>query len=103
MMHLHGGAVARHQVVAAAQLLGEIFDILLELGAVEGFFDDHGQVFGIERLGDEVVGAGFDRFDGALDAAVGGDQNDRQVVVRLAHVAQHFDAVHVGHLIIEQD
>ena len=103
MMAPHGGAIACHQVIATAQLLGEELDILFELGAVEGLFDHHGQVFRVERLGDEVVGAGFDRFDGALDAAMGGDQNHRQVLVRLAHVAQHFDAVNVGHLIVEQD
>ena len=41
----HGGAVARHQMVAAAQFLSEEFNILFELGAIESFFDDHGQVF----------------------------------------------------------
>ena len=89
--------------MTAAEFLREELNILFELGALEGFLDDHGEMLRVKRLGNEIVGAGFDRFDGALDAAMGGNQNDRQILVGLAHVAQHFDTVHVGHLIVEQD
>ena len=39
---------------------------------------------------------------GPLDAAVGGNNHHWQVLVVSSNGAQHLDAVHIGHLIVEQ-
>jgi hypothetical protein len=50
-------------------------------------------VFGIDGLGEEVERALLHRFDGVLDAAVGGHHDDRQLGVQLLGGAQHAKAV----------
>jgi hypothetical protein len=69
----HGFAVARDEAVAATELLGKEFNIGAKLRPFQIFFNHQREMFGIERLGDEIVGAGLDRFHRELDAAVRGD------------------------------
>ena len=72
----HRIAVARDLAVAATELLGKEFNIGAKLRPFQIFFNHQGEMFGIERLGDEIVGTGFDRFHRELDAAVRGDDDN---------------------------
>jgi hypothetical protein len=56
-----------------------------------------------ERLGDVVVAARGEAGDAVLDGVAGGEEQDRDAVVVLAHPAQHLEAVHVGQHHVERD
>ena len=57
----------------------------------------------IERLADEILGAGFERAQ--LVARLRGDHQDRQIAVAfdLLQPFHHLESIHAGHLEIEQD
>src|SRR5215470_4944909 len=57
----------------------------------------------VERFGDKIVGAALDRFHGPLDGSIGGDHNNGQIGISFFDFAQNFDAVHAGHLVVEQN
>src|SRR3569833_649771 len=50
----------------------------------------------IDRLGDEVEGAGLERADRGLHAAVGGDHGHRRIGIILLNMLHELDAVAVG-------
>ena len=56
-----------------------------------------------ERLGDVVVAAGRETGDAVLDGVAGGEEEDRDPLVVLAHPAQHLHPVHVGEHHVERD
>ena len=57
----------------------------------------------VERLADEILCAGLQRAQ--LVAGLGGDHEDRKVAVRVVGLEafHHLEAVHAGHLQVEQD
>ena len=55
-----------------------------------------------ERLLDEIERALLGRLDRRADRAVAGDDDDRQRLVHRAQPLEHFEAVHAGHLDVEQ-
>ncbi len=65
---------------------------------------DPGEQLGrLERLGDEVAGAGIEAGDLVLGSPAGGDQDDRQQRRRRGAPdgPGHFEAVHAGHADVE--
>ena len=110
----HGGARRRNlsdqvehgeHLLALADDVGEIVALLeraLELNVFfpqPPAFDGHGNLrdqFVIRpRLSDVVLRAAFERRARHVDRAVRGDQNDRQVRIAAANLAQQFEAVAV--------
>ena len=65
--------------------------------------DHQQQVFGIDRLGEEVDRALAHRRHRVLDAAVGGHHDDRQLGVELLGRAQHAEAVADRQLQVGED
>ena len=57
----------------------------------------------VERLGDEVVGAGADRGDRGLERAERGDHDDRHVGAVLGDALAELDPVHAAHAQIRDD
>ena len=57
----------------------------------------------IERLADEILGAGLQRAQ--LVAGLGGEHEDRKVAVRVVGLEafHHLESIHAGHLQVEQD
>ena len=64
--------------------------------------DAGGQLVGMERLGDVVVGAEVEALGLVGGRALGGQQDDRDRTA-LAQLAHDLDAVEVGHDDVEQD
>ena len=60
-------------------------------------------MLGVERFRDEVVRSGFYRFDRPFYRAVGGNNDDRHILVSFTNFAEDFYAVHTRHLIIQKD
>ena len=58
--------------------------------------DQVAQNLQVHRLGDEIEGAGLQRFDSGPHVAVGRDHGHRNARVVLVHVANEIDAVAVG-------
>ena len=58
--------------------------------------DQIAQNLQVDRLGDEIEGAGLERFDGGVHVAVSRDHGDRNARVVLVHMANEIDAVAVG-------
>ena len=54
------------------------------------------QFFGVERLGDVIVGAGVEARDLVAPAVARGEDKDRKHLARLAPAFQHGDAVELG-------
>jgi hypothetical protein len=96
----HRRALSADQMVAPGKLPSQQLHLGLQARSFERFLDHHGEVIRVERLGNEIVGAALDRLDGALDGAVGRDDDDRKRGIFLLDFAQRFDAVHAGHLIV---
>ena len=67
-----------------------------------GFLQNQAQMLGIERFGNEIIRPGFHRFHRALDAAMGGNHDYRQITPAFSDFGKDLDAVHPRHLIIEQ-
>src|SRR4030095_2168004 len=68
-----------------------------ELPALEGPLGGDEDFFHVDGLGDEVIGPGLEAFDGRLDIAHPGDDDDGGVSVHRAGALEEFKAVHHGH------
>ena len=68
-----------------------------ELPALEGPLGGDEDFFHVDGLGDEVIGPGLEAFDGRLDIAHPGDDDDGGVSVHRAGALEEFEAVHHGH------
>ena len=93
--------LAHHLVLdldGAAQLL----DLVGDPAPLEGVADRDEDPVGVERLVDEVEGAAADGLRAGRAGAVPGDHDDRHVRHRLEPL-QHVEAVHAGHLDVEED
>ena len=74
-----------------------------EAAAVERAGGDVGEVLGIERLFDEVVGPLAHGAHGELHVAMAGDEDDRQVGVDVAHPGEERHPVHARHADVADD
>ena len=72
--------------------------LALQLGGLQRAQRHQQQPVGLERLLDVVVGAALDGGDRGLDVAVAGDDDDRQVGVRLLDDVEHLQAVEAAAL-----
>jgi hypothetical protein len=86
-----------------AERLAEAGVFVGEVGVFERVLEEEEHAVGVERLLEEVVGAGLGGFDGRLDRAVAGDHDDRGARVELAQAPEGVEAVHPGHLDVEED
>ena len=86
--------------------LGGIGPVLPDLAAKPRRFERalHGpdHVVEVERLVGEVVGAELHRLDCRLDAGVGGEQDDEDVLVELLDLAEDADAVGIRKLVVQE-
>ena len=71
----------------------QILDLALEARGLERAVGDEHEPVGLERLLDEVVGAGLDGRDGGLDVAVARDHHHRQVRMLLLDDVEHLQPV----------
>ena len=94
---VHGRRLADHLEADDGALL-ELAHLALQLGGLERAQRDEQQPVGLERLLDVVVGAALDGGDRGLDVAVAGDDDDRQVGVRLLDDVEHLQAVEAAAL-----
>ena len=76
----------------------QLLDLALQLGGLERAQRHQQQPVGLEGLLDVVVGAALDGGDGGLDVAVAGDDDDRQIGVRLLDDVEHLQAVEAAAL-----
>ena len=79
-------------------------DGLLDEAAVfQAALGDQAQLFGGERLGQEIERALFHRFDRRTHGCVAGDHDDRHEGMLAADFSQHLEAGETGHFQIEED
>ena len=102
---LHRPALADHLLEAVAVLEVPLEEdvLLLEAPGGQSPADDDLQLLDVEGLDDVVEGPGLQGLDGLGDAAVGRDQDDRQVGQVLPGVAEDVHAVGAGHLDVGDD
>ena len=87
-----GRRLADH-LEADDRALAQLAHLALQLGGLQRAQRHEQQAVGLERLLDVVVGAALDGGDGGLDVAVAGDDDDRQIGVRLLDDVEHLEAV----------
>ena len=59
-------------------------------------------MFGVDRLGDEVIGSLFHRVDGIFNGTVGADHNDRKLRSLLGQLPKNLNSPHFRHLEIQE-
>jgi len=98
---LQAGALADHLMADLDGLLeGSI--LVAQLPRIERVAQAHEDAFARERLLDEVERPLFGRFDRRADRPVPRDDDHGQRVVHVAQPLEDLDAVHAGHLHVEQ-
>ncbi len=102
---LHRPALADHMLepVAVLEVPLEEHVLLLEAPRGQPPADDDLQLLDVERLDDVVERPRLEGLDGLGDAAVSGDQDDREVGQVLPGVAEDVHAVGAGHLDVGDD
>ena len=102
---LHRGALADHMVEHAGALdsIGQKADLLDELLVLQRAIQRDLKDLRLDRLRDEVIGAGANRGYRALEAAEGGHDDDGYIAAALHDPAAHLDSVDTGHLQIGQN
>ena len=78
------------------------FDVVEGFAAADRGTQARGEFAQLEGFGNVVVGAGVERLDFALFAALHGEHEDGQARRGLAHEAADFDSAHTGHIDIEK-
>ena len=81
----------------------EAFELDAQLAVLDGAGDREREELRVDRLGDEVVGAGAHGGDGRLHAALPGDHDDGERGVDAGDALAHLDAAHLGHAEVGQD
>ncbi len=101
---LHGLALADHvgRTLHFGHGLAQANVFLLYLAMGEGLLDLVGDVVGIERLGDVVIGAVLQRGHGGLDRGIAGHDDDEHFGIDLVHAALQFNAIRAAHFDIDQ-
>jgi hypothetical protein len=82
--------------------LRPILVLVLEALEPERVLDGDEQLVRRQRLLDEVVGAELGGLHGGLDGAVAAHDDDGRLDAGVAGLAQHLEAVDVGHLDVEE-
>ena len=103
--HPHGRAGA-HQIVeggAAGDVFLEPTDLCGQSGDLEGVGDTDQQPFGRDGFDEEVLGPGLHGLDHRIDAARGGQDDDRCGHACGADLGQGLHAAHARHDHVEQD
>jgi hypothetical protein len=102
---LHRPALADHLLEAVAVLEVPLEEdvLLLEAELLEPAGHEDLQLLDVEGLDDVVQGAGLQGVDGLLDAAVGGDEDDRRLGVQALGELQDVHAARLGHLDVGDD
>ncbi len=100
----HGRAVAddlvdRDQPVDG---LAQLHVLLLEPPLLQCLLNQMTQLVRIDGLGDVVEGTVLQRPHGRVHRGEGGDHDDRRILVDPMDVFLQFDAVHAGHLDVDQ-
>ncbi len=95
----HGGAVAQDALGREAIMQGllERGGLAPDLGFVERSLEEEHQLLGLEGLGQVVVGALPDGFDGGVDGAEGGHHDDRALGGQAARQRQEVEAIDLRH------
>jgi hypothetical protein len=101
----HGRAVA-DQVVeggATAVVLLQAADLGRQLGQLQGVADADQQAFGGDGFDEEVLGSGLHGLHHGIDAAIGGQDDDRGRDACGADLGQGLHAAHARHDHVQQD
>ena len=93
-------AVDRHVAVGGR---AQALDLALQRQVLERAADRDRERVDLHRLGDEVVGAGADRGDRGVEAALAGEHDRQEVGMALAELLAELDAGHAGHLDVGDD
>ena len=91
------------EAAVLAQLPAQDAHLAQRLLALRGLLQEDLQTLRIDRLGQIVVSAFLDGFDGGFDGALRGQQNDGDVAHLIAQRAQQLQAVHPRHVDIRDD
>ena len=78
-------------------------DLGRQLGQLQGVADADQEAFGRHRLDEEVLGASLHGLHDGVDAAVGGQDDDRGVDARGADFGKGLHAAHARHDHVQQD
>ncbi len=89
--------------VAVLELLAQVNDLVEQLPLAQGPLYDQAQMLEVDRLGDEVVGAQAHGLDRAVDAAVGGHEDDGDGDAFLLHGLHELEAVQARHAQVADD
>ena len=92
----------RCRLYGLAAFDAELPDLAPQPRRLERALDRRRDVVQIERLVGEVIRAELHRLDGGLDAGVGREQDDQDVLIELLHLAKHRHAVGVGQPVVEE-
>jgi hypothetical protein len=95
-----GDAVDRLVPVGVA---AQALDLALEREVLERALHGDGERVHLDRLGDEVIGAGADRADRGLETALAGKDDRQEVRIPLPELHAEVDAGHAGHLDVRHD
>ena len=87
----------------AADFRIQVQVLTLQAMLLERLLDDVPERVDLVRLGDEVLGAGFDGVDGRLQAGIRRDHDDGRRRRHLHDLGERGHSVHLGHAQIEQD
>ena len=98
VQHLGHRGRAVHDLVPRLALLAQAPVLLEQPDPLQGAPDHDTELLAVERLADEVVGAGAHGRDGGRDRGEGGHDDDRRPGRPFLHVPQHRHAVRVRHL-----
>jgi hypothetical protein len=90
------------QLVLLLELFPQKQVLLDELVMVHDLPDRQGDVVGVERLDEIVVGPLLHRLHGGVDRRVGRHDDDQHLGRRLVDFVHQLDSVHAGHLQIHQ-
>ena len=96
----HARALAddvRELVIPLLNVLAQVAVLVDQPPALHRVTDDDDDFLVLERLGDVVEGARLHRRNGALDRAVGGDDDDREIFVDALQLVERGDPVDAGH------
>ena len=78
-------------------------DLLAQPAVLDGARHDDAERLALDRLGDEVVGAGADRADRGLERRVPGDEDDRDVGAQRDDALAELEAARLRHAEIGED
>jgi signal transduction histidine kinase len=98
---LHGRALADEALVAL--LAAEVAHLAREAADVDRLLELQRELAQVEGLREVPRGAEARGVDGAVHGAVGSDDDRRDVELHLLHLAEHAEAVDLGHLEVDDE